>query len=181
VETVCAEHAVLNGDDRMQSALAVAKTRETVEFQLEYGWKPFTVACRHLDFRQHCSSRLCEGDCNHWGPAIYKWEGRVTEGEYAGRTGILIGETGDLRQRIKQYISGTQEHGNKYWREQFLTKGDVYLYVLESPRLRFKGPLFEWVNPDLSSNSIRLVLEQSLVFREISKGDGARWIVNRKL
>jgi hypothetical protein len=75
--------------------------------------------------------------------------------ERKAQTGVLIGETGDLRQRIKQYVTGTQECGNKYWREQFLTKGDIHLYVLDSARFRFNGPQFSWDLCDLSGNNVR--------------------------
>ncbi len=157
-------------------------TGECVDFQFEYHWKPFTVSGRHLTFREHVSSRLFAADCNHWGPAVYKWEGAIKEGMYADQIGILIGETGDLRQRIKQYVSGTQKTGNKYWREQFLTMGDIYLYVLDAPILRFKAVPIETPNTaTLSSNNLRLVLEQLLVFHEVAKADGGKWIVNRKL
>src|SRR5437899_4100598 len=103
-------------------ARTVASERESLDFQLEYGWRPFTMCGKHLSFREHCISRLYQADCNHWGAAVYKWEGLVKEGDHAGQTGVLIGETGDLRSRVKQYVSGTQESGNKFWRDQFLTK-----------------------------------------------------------
>jgi len=162
-------------------AKTVASERESLDFQLESGWRPFTLCGKHLSFREHCISRLCQADCNHWGPAVYKWEGLIKEGEHAGQTGVLIGETGDLRSRIKQYVSGTQESGNKFWRERFLTKGEIYLYVLESAILRSKWSSFESKLSDLSGANVRLVLEQLLVFREAARGDGTRWIVNRKL
>jgi hypothetical protein len=34
---------------------------------------------------------------------------------------------------------------------------------------------------DLSGVNVRLLLEQLLIFRELSKGDGSRWIVNRRV
>ena len=43
----------------------------------------------------------------------------------------LFGETGDLRRRIKQYVTGTQDRGNKLWKETFLSLGDIRLYTLE--------------------------------------------------
>ena len=140
------------------------------------------VSGRHLTFAEHCKSRLSQAGCNHWGPAVYKWEGALKEGIYAGRTGVLIGETSDLRQRIKQYISGTQESGNRYWREQFLTKGEIYLFILDAPKLRSKALLPGSQSlTTLSSNNVRLVLEQLLVFHEQTKADAGKWIVNRKL
>jgi hypothetical protein len=162
-------------------AKTTSAERESLDFQLEYGWKPFTLCSRHLSFREHCISRLLQADCNHWGAAVYKWEGLVKEGDHSGQTGVLIGETGDLRSRIKQYVSGTQECGNKFWRDQFLTKGEIYLYVLESAILRSKWSSFESKLVDLSGANVRLVLEQLLVSREAARGDGNRWIVNRKL
>jgi hypothetical protein len=162
-------------------ATTISSERELLDFQLEYCWKPFTLCGKHLSFREHCSSRLSQADCNHRGPAIYKWEGVLKEGEHAGQTGILIGETSDLRSRVKQYVSGTQESGNKFWREQFLNKGEIYLYVLDSAILRSKWSSFESKLSDLSGANVRLVLEQLLVFREAARGDGNRWIVNRKL
>lgn len=158
----------------------ITSERESLEFQLEYAWKPFTLCGRHLSFRDHCISRLSQADCNHWGPAVYKWEGLIKDGEHTGQIGVLIGETSDLRSRVKHYISGTQESGNKFWRDQFLTKGEIYLYVLESAILRSKWSRFESKLVDLSGANVRLVLEQLLVFRETAKGDGSRWIVNRK-
>lgn len=162
-------------------AKTTSSERESIDFQLEYGWKPFTLCGRHLSFRDHCISRLSKADCNHWGAAVYKWEGLVKEGEHAGQTGVLIGETGDLRSRVKQYVSGTQNSGNKFWRDQFLIKGEIYLYVLESAILRSKWSSLESKLVDLSGSNVRLVLEQLLVFREAARGDGSRWIVNRKL
>ncbi len=95
-----------------------------------YSWEPFTVDGAHLTFAQHVEARLQRNRSSHWGPAVYKWEGPVTSGPNAGTIGLLIGETDDLRQRIKQYVSGTQERGNKLWRERFLSKGEVGLHIL---------------------------------------------------
>ena len=157
--------------------------RECLDFQLEYCWKPFSVCRKQLTFRQHCSSRLCQADCNYWGPAVYKWQGVLNEGEHRGQMGVYFGETGDLRARVKQYVSGTQERGNKLVREEFLTKGEIYLYVLDSFVLRSKWSHFTSDFHDLSlcGANVRLVLEQLLVWREVAKGEGNTWIVNRKL
>jgi len=103
----------------------MAADARTLTAQLRYSWQPFLVAGRHLSFADHVSARLERGLCSWWGPAIYKWEGPVRSGPNAGKIGILIGETGDLRQRIKQYVSGTQERGNKLWRETFLSVSDA--------------------------------------------------------
>jgi len=156
---------------------------DSLSCEFQYEWEPFTAEGRHLTFEDHRPTRLMEGACSHWGPAVYKWEGMLSKGEQRGKVGILIGETGKLRQRIKQYISGTQKSGNLYWRENFLTQGDIHLYVL-----RFIGGI---VNPqignpltlrpvDVSSNNMRLVLEQLLVMKELALGEEGRWIVNRK-
>jgi hypothetical protein len=51
----------------------------------------------------------------HWNAAVYEREGMLRRGDRAGQIGVLISEAGDLRQRIKQYISGTQQRGNKLW------------------------------------------------------------------
>ncbi len=157
---------------------------ESLNFNLKYIWEPFTSQGVHLPFEEHRSTRLTRSACSHWGAAVYKWEGPVTEGPHTGKVGVLIGETEDLRQRIKQYVSGTQVAGNKYWREQFLEKGIIRLYIL--------GELGgEVTTPDggslavgkegLRSNNTRLVVEQLLVLREIARADPTRWIVNRKL
>jgi len=108
----------------------------------------------------------------------------MTEGPNAEKIGVLIGETDDLRQRIKQYISGTQARGNKYWREHFLTQGDVRLFVLRLRGFRLlsdegHGP--EAGMESLSSGNVRLVLEQLLVLQEVQTSTDGRWIVNRKL
>lgn len=156
-----------------------ATPTELLDCSLEYIWKPFTFQGRHLSFQDHRISRLSERDCCHWGPAVYKWEGLVRDGGHAGSVGVLIGETGDLRQRIKQYVSGTQESGNRYCREQFLNLGEIYLYILGSPKCRVKGQGFQWGLSDLTGNNVRLIWEQLIVLREVSKGE--RWVVNRKL
>jgi hypothetical protein len=103
---------------------------ENLFAQLSYEWKPFTLDGIHLTFTQHIASRLEQTRCSHWGSAVYKWEGMVNSGQNAGKTGVLIGETENLRQRIKNYVSGAQKSGNKLWRETFLSLGDVRLYTL---------------------------------------------------
>lgn len=157
---------------------------ESLNFDFEYIWEPFTFRGRHLTFEEHRNVRLRKGDCSHWGAVVYKWEGLLTQGDHASEVGVLIGETGDLRQRTKQYITGTQKAGNKYWREQFLMKGDIRLYVLNFVHGKICTPAGESVTlgtDDLLSNNVRLVLEQLLVLREVTRGDAKRWVVNRKL
>ena len=152
-------------------------------FEFEYEWEPFTCAGTHLTFDAHRTTRLDARTCSHWGPAIYKWEGGIHEGPHAGGTGVLIGETGDLRQRIKQYVHGTQKSGNAYWRETFLTKGDIHLYVLRlgdtvcevAPRVSVTLP-----SDPTASGNLRLIYEQILVLEQSTRGEDV-WIVNKNL
>jgi len=155
-----------------------------LRFELEYDWEPFILEGRHLTFKQHQTARLYKSKCSHWGAAIYKWEGILTEGPMAGNTGILIGETDDLRQRIKQYVGGTQKSGNVYWRDNFLTKGDIRLNIF-----RLKTTYF-WIDgsakldldlQDLSSGNRRVFYEQLLIMHEVIEDRPNTWIVNRKL
>ena len=149
-----------------------------------YEWEPFLVEGKHLNFDDHRKTRLSRGKCSHWDAAVYKWEGVLTAGQHSGEVGVLIGETGDLRQRIKQYVSGTQQSGNHYWREEYLTKGDIRLFVLSFPRLRVAEPPEEWETfgmENLGSDNLRLVLEQLLVLGESARRSEGRWIVNRRL
>ncbi len=44
---------------------------------------------------------------------------------------MLIGETEDIRSRLNQYKTGTQETGNYYWREQFLKLRDIGCWILK--------------------------------------------------
>jgi hypothetical protein len=148
--------------------------------ELEYTWEPFHVGGKHLTFAEHVTARLEKANCSWWGPAIYKWEGPVRSGPQAGRTGCLIGETGDLRQRIKQYVKGTQERGNKLWRDIFLTVSDARLYTLNLKSLIINGSSGLSASEALSSNNIRLVLEQLLVMQALSRKDASLWIVNAR-
>lgn len=156
---------------------------ERLCFDFEYEWEPFTVAGRHLTFAGHRTARLYEKQCSHWGAAVYKWEGPLTKGPHVGETGILIGETNNIRQRIKQYIKGTQKHGNAYWRENFLAKGDIWLYIL---KLEHAALWIQESNPivfdlqDLSSGIRRVVYEQLLIMRESELNRPNVWLVNRK-
>src|SRR2546425_6073766 len=103
---------------------------EHVLANLSYEWAPFTFDGFHLTFPQHCGTRLDSARCSHWGPAVYKWEGVVSSGPNTGKIGVLIGETEDLRHRIKQYVSGTQKRGNRLWREGLLKRGGNPLWGL---------------------------------------------------
>ena len=146
---------------------------------LHYSWQPFTLDGRHLAFADHATARLERGRCSSWGPAVYKWEGLLKAGPHAGRLGILIGETGDLRQRIKQYVSGTQERGNRLWRETFLKLGDIHLYVLHLESFVVDGQSLD-LQALLSSSNLRLVLEQLLVMRALAHASDGTWIVNAR-
>ena len=156
----------------------------SLSFTFEYAWRPFTVRSVHLSFEEHQTARLSEQDSSDWGPAVYKWEGTLKRGEHSGLVGVLIGETDDVRGRIKQYVSGTQESGNRYWREQFLTKGDIRLHTLSFDACRLTttpGGFVNYVKQDLASGNFRLILEQLLVQVEVGRKDPNRWVVNRKL
>ena len=149
-------------------------------FQLEYEWMPFKVNDRHLIFREYENNgmMLTKGECSHWGAVIYKWEGTITEGEHQGKTGILIGETEDIRARLNQYKSGTQKNGNKYWREQFLRKGSICYWVMNLKKCVLDD---KSIDPrQIESKNFRLVLEQLLVLELLGKCDQSKtWVVNR--
>ena len=156
---------------------------ESLSASFDYEWKPFMLDGKHLSFIQHVNSRLEHNRCSHWGSAIYRWEGKISQGPHSNLIGVLIGETKDLRQRIKQYVSGTQERGNKLWRESFLEKGDIRLYVLEFAEMVIKTEAGnKTISSDkvLSSENMRLVLEQLLVQKEVSNCGDTRWVVNAR-
>lgn len=152
----------------------------TLVGELRYSWRPFTVGGRHLTFAEHVTTRLERDHCAWWGPAVYKWEGTVSSGPHTGKRGVLIGETGDLRQRIKQYVSGTQERGNKLWRETFLERGDIRLYILELESFAVSGRQAMGPSEVLSSNNLRLVLEQLLVMQAVAEAVDSTWVVNAR-
>jgi hypothetical protein len=107
----------------------------------------------------------------------------LNSGQNAGKTGVLIGETKNLRPRIKQYISGTQNSGNKLWRETFLALGDARLYILDILQFSIgEGSEKDSIKASkaFASNNMRLVLEQLLVSREVARRDSSRWIVNAR-
>lgn len=146
---------------------------------LEYEWLPFTLAGVHLPFREHRSARLTKLNSSWWGPAIYKWEGRLAKDPALSKRGVLIGETSDLRQRVKQYVRGTQERGNKLWRETFLELGDIYLYTLDLKTFVVGGEHLDPVDVLASANK-RLLVEQLLVLEETAQADPDRWVVNAR-
>lgn len=157
---------------------------DELHFDFEYEWEPFRVGGRHLTFEEHITARLERTRCSHRGAAIYKWEGSVTEGPHIGKTGILIGETNNIRQRIKAYVNGTQPEGNLYWRENFLQKGDIRLYILRLHQATFgteESNLIALDLQDFSSGSRRLVFEQLLISNELASNRPDVWLVNRKL
>ncbi len=153
---------------------------ERLNAELKYTWQPFALGGKHLSFAEHVTARLERGLCSWWGPAIYKWEGPITTGPHSGKTGVLIGETGDLRQRIKQYVAGTQERGNKLWRDTFLSLGDIRLFTLNLQSFAVDGRAPITPSEALASNNVRLILEQLLVMHALSSGNGSLWIVNAR-
>jgi len=153
--------------------------RSTTE--VEFSWRPFTLDGAHLLFAEHVGARLEEKRCSCWGPAIYKWHGLLKTGPHAGKVGILVGETANLRQRIKQYVSGTQGRGNKLWRDTFLSLGDVRLYTLDLHAFKVFGSRGTTSVPPteaLASSNMRLVLEQMLVMQAVADADDSIWVVN---
>lgn len=148
--------------------------------EVKYEWRPFLLSGNHLSFAEHVAARLERALCSWWGPAIYKWEGPVKAGPNAGKTGVLIGETGDLRQRVKQYISGTQERGNKLWREAFLSVSDARLYTLHLESFAVEGRSPVTAEEALQSNNMRLILEQLLVMQALSVSSSSTWVVNAR-
>lgn len=135
---------------------------------------------RHLIFGEYEKDRVrfVQGDCSHWGPAIYKWEGIVTEGENQGKTGILIGETHDIRARLNQYKTGTQDIGNRYWREHFLRKGSIGFWVMNLRKCILNDNTMD--RQQIRSKNFRLVLEQLLVMDLLGKCDQTQtWVVNK--
>ncbi len=101
----------------------------------------------------------------------------IRVGPHAGKRALLIGETGDLRQR-RQYVSGTQERGNKLWRETFLMLGDARLFILSLASFSVSGREPLGVSQVFYSNNLRLVLEQLLVMHALAEADDSTWVVN---
>ena len=153
----------------------------TLTFQLEYEWLPFKVNDRHLIFREYEDNgiRLERGECSDWGAAIYKWEGTITEGVNRGKTGILIGETHDIRARLNQYKSGTQKRGNKYWREHFLRNGGIGYWVLNLNKCSLGDKIMD--SKQIERKNFRLVWEQLLVMELLGNCDQSQtWVVNKR-
>ncbi|MEA1968769.1 MAG: hypothetical protein U9N77_11205 [Thermodesulfobacteriota bacterium] len=153
---------------------------KTLIFQIKYEWTPFKVNGRHLIFHEYKNNgiRLERGKCSHWGAAIYKWEGTMTEGANKGKTGILIGETDDIRARLNQYKSGTQKSGNKYWREDFLRNGRIGYWVLNLKECFRDDKTMD--HKQIERKNFRLVLEQLLVMELLGNCDQFQtWVVNK--
>lgn len=152
----------------------------TLKFEIDYDWVPFEVNGVHLEFAQYENNglRLEKGKCSHWGSVIYKWEGIMTKGVKKGNTGILIGETDNIRARLNQYKTGTQKNGNMYWREEFLRKGKISYWVLNLKKCFLNGTTVNTLQ--LERKNYRLVLEQLLVMELLSNNDPSQtWIVNK--
>ena len=145
----------------------------------EYEWKPFSIGGQPFCFAHKSTTRLERDKCSHWGPPIYKWEGKIVKGPFRGRLGILIGETDDLRARINQYATGTQPTGNKYWRTEFLECGDSYLHILECSRFELAGGTVVPISEMLNFKNGRFVLEQLLVLEERHNASDDKWIVSK--
>ena len=126
-----------------------------INFQLSYQWVPFTVNGSHYYYSPELI-RLSKGSYSHQGSVVYKWEGALPD----NKTGVLIGEAQDLHARIRQYRKGTQENGNKYWRDTFLSQGRIHLHVIEIQAGKLNDKDFI---PDLSLKHWRLVVEQFLI------------------
>ena len=157
--------------------------KQFIQAKLEYEWEPFTFRGHHLTFHEHTNSRLQRSYCSHWGPAIYRWKGELQDGPQSGQVGVLIGETSNLRQRIKHYVSGTQKNGNKLWRETFLNFGEIRLYVLKIHSFLIAHNQSGLANsPDeaLNSSNQRVLIEQLLVRQAVSCEDNRTWIVNAR-
>ncbi len=152
----------------------------TLTTRIEYEWVPFHVNGNHLAFSDHTTARLKRAGCSWWGPAIYKWEGPINSGAHTGKRGVLIGETDDLRARVKQYVKGTQLHGNKLWRETFLTLGNIALYTLRLESFSVDGAGSISPQEVLASNNMRLILEQLLIMEVLARRDPSIWVVNAR-
>ena len=156
--------------------------RDELQVSFRNSWVPFTLWGEHFCFRLHSRSRLEKAGSSHWGGAIYMWRGEILRGPQTGNTGILIGETKDLRARIKQYATGTQPKGNKYWREEFLELGDVYLHVLSLHDFKIvqEDSVLEMpTSMLLDHKNPRMLVEQMLILQAAREADDSTWVVNK--
>lgn len=147
--------------------------------KFDHKWVPFEVSGRPYSFSKRELSRLTKTTCSHWGAAIYRWEGKMLRGPFAGKLGVLIGETDDLRARINSYATGTQPSGNAYWRAQFLECCNSSLFILECTQLEFSDGLTVPLAELLRSKNGRLVMEQLLILHERCQEHTEKWIVNK--
>jgi hypothetical protein len=159
--------------------LAALSSVMQIEIDIEYEWEPFNINGDSYYFEIHFNKRKIKNNCSHFGPAIYKWEGEIKNKRI-----ILIGETNDLLKRINQYRNGTQDSkhsGNKYWREKYLKLGNLALFILKINSININNNSLD-VKEVLKDNSVRLIIEQSLIFYERSriKGNNAVILVNVK-
>lgn len=145
---------------------------DTLRFELEYDWEPFKVMGEHLTFAQLGQTPLFPNECNHWGAAVYKWEGTLTRGIHIGKVGMLIDETGNITQRIQKYAAATSESGNLYRARGFLSHGEFRLYILKLHNATFelgeRMSLFDsWRIP--SPRERRIVYKELLLDYQILK------------
>lgn len=105
---------------------------DKLRLELAYDWEPFKVKDQALTFAQLCQMQLFRNECSHWGAAIYKWEGVLTQGARFGKVGILIDETDDMRQCIEQYARASPGSKEAYARDDFLLEGDIRLYIFRA-------------------------------------------------
>ncbi len=156
-----------------------------LDLHLEYEWEPFMVDRKHCTFNElSIINPLRQNMCSHQGAAVYKWEGVLSRGPNSGKVGVLIGEAVDIRKRIKKYINGPQPNGNARWREDFLRKGEIRLYILELKTAKFRAEddfAIDFNPKDFSGENRRLMYEKVLVTQEVERCNPEIWIVNREI
>ena len=153
---------------------------------IQYEWEPFSLDGSHLTFAEYPAARLDRGKISHWGPAVYKWEGLIRSvGGFMdvtafgtiglGKRGILIGETSDLRQAIKRYVSGPE---GRFQREQFLNWAEARLFVLNLHSLSVSGREPLTATNILRATNLRIMLKHLLVMQAVAEADPSTWVVN---
>jgi hypothetical protein len=155
---------------------------KSLAISFKYHWEPFVVAGSHYSIREDFSKRVTEKSSSHWGAAIYKWQGSLESGPNEGKFGVLVGETHDLRQRINNYKSGLQPAGNRYWREEFLLRGDIRLFILALDSFHYSGSVGNQsaIPLDiLAGKNHRVILEELLVLEELHQDQTIKWVVNK--
>lgn len=159
----------------------------TLDFSFTYEWIEFPSKEQQLSFTKYSTVGF-EGAWPST-PTIYKWEGYLANQKILG---CLIGEAANLQSRLRQYKSGTQKHGNKKWRDDFLSKGDICLYTACISKLVVSGEEITDIAEALKSKAIRLTIESLLVKEaknlketlevqmELEEGDSISfWLVNK--